>query len=382
MRDLLFPSTPALTGALREAARAAARAFAAECRAIGRMYDAADPDQREFVHGEVACVLHLAPVTALHRSTTALSVLAQPRLLAALEDGRLGVPHALAVLDEISHLDPPHAATVLDAVLDPALGDEPTATAGELRGACRRAAIRVCPDTARRRHAAARRTAGVRGRPGRDGMGQVVIDCTATQMATALAAIDGRAAAMAADGSFDDPDLTVGQQRVAAFLHAIGCDRTRVSAVVECPVDTAVDLHALSAAPVWTVDVRLPAAVALGLSDHPALLVGYGPLDADQARALLPSADLVRACVDRTTGEVLAVDPPRRPPRRRPRASPGTARPPAHRPPTTGPPGRGDHPIEPAAAPDTRPGRLRARTAGELRAALVELATTSGTWTR
>jgi ABC-2 type transport system ATP-binding protein len=47
----------------------------------------------------------------------------------------------------------------------------------------------------------------------------VVIDCTAVQMATALAAIDGRAAAMSFQA---DPEtgqeLTVGQRRVAAFL--------------------------------------------------------------------------------------------------------------------------------------------------------------------
>jgi hypothetical protein len=56
----------------------------------------------------------------------------------------------------------------------------------------------------------------------------------------------------------------------------------------------------------------MPIAVALGLSDHPALLAGYGPIGADQARALLPQADLVRACVDATTGEVLAVEQPLR----------------------------------------------------------------------
>jgi hypothetical protein len=63
---------------------------------------------------------------------------------------------------------------------------------------------------------------------------------------------------------------------------------------------------------VWSVDVGCPIAVALGLSDHPAVLTGYGPIGADQARALLPQADLVRACVDSRTGEVLAVEPPAR----------------------------------------------------------------------
>ena len=136
-------------------------------------------------------------------------------------------------------------------------------------------------------------------------MADLVLGCTAVQGATVLAALRGRAAAM----SFTD-DLTEGQKQIAALLHALGCERVSVQAVIECPVERAVDLHAAANTPVWSLDVRLPAAVALGLIDHPGLLAGYGPIGADQARALLPQADLVRACVDATTGEVLAVDAP------------------------------------------------------------------------
>ena len=303
MRDLLFPSSPAHRRSLRQGARQQAAGFVQECRAIVGMLESAAPDQREFVAGEVACELHVSPATAMRRVSTALSLVAQPRLTAALENGRLLVGHALAVLSEVEHLDPPVAARVLDDVLGE--GDEDR-TPGELRAAVRRAVIVVDADSARRRHAEAKRSAGVQGRPGLDGMAQIVIDCTATEMATALAAVRGRAAAM----TFDDPELTAGQREVAAFLHALGCDRTNVQAVLECPVERATDLHALGQAGVWTVDVRMPVAVALGLSDHPAVLAGYGPIGADEARALLPQADLVRACVDATTGEVLAVDRP------------------------------------------------------------------------
>ncbi len=306
MRDLLFPSTPALSGALRAGAQAQAVGFVRECRAIVRMVETAEPEQREFVAGEVACVLHVSPHTAIGRVATALRLFAQPRLVDALEDGRLLVGHALAVLAEIEHLAPPHAALVLDDVLGLSGQDAVEQTPGELRAAVKRAAIRVDADAARKRHDAARRTAGVRGRPGVDGMAQLVVDCTATQMATALACIHGRSAAM----SFDDPDLTLGQQDVAALLHALGCERVQVQAVLECPVERAVDLHALAGSGVWSVDVRMPIAVALGLSDHPALLAGYGPIGAREARALLPQADLVRACVDSATGEVLAVERP------------------------------------------------------------------------
>ena len=279
--------------------------FVLECRAMVAMLTEAREDEKDFVHGDVAGTLHLAPRTAESRLATALELMAQPRLVTALEDGRLGVGHAMALLQEISHLSPPLAAQVLEALLGDG-EDEIDATAGVLRAAARKAAITLDAEAARKRHEEAKKNAGVRGRPTVDGMGQVVIDCTATEAATIVAAVRQRADAM----PFDDPELSAGQQQVAALLHVLGCDRIGVQAVLECPVERAVDLHAMARAGVWSLDVRMPVAVALGLSDHPALLAGYGPIGADQARALLPTADLVRACVDSRTGEVLAVDRP------------------------------------------------------------------------
>jgi hypothetical protein len=183
VRDLLFPTSPAQRRALREGARLQAVGFVQECRAIAEMVHAAAPDQREFVAGEVACELHLSPATAQRRMDTALSLLGQPRLVAALEQGRLLVGHALAVLSEVEHLEAPLAARVLDAVLGVGVEER---TPGELRAAVRRAVIVVDAEAARRRHAQARRTAGVQGRSGVDGMAQLVIDCTAVEMATAL----------------------------------------------------------------------------------------------------------------------------------------------------------------------------------------------------
>jgi hypothetical protein len=301
----LFPASPVHRRALVEAAWMQARGFVLECRAIAAMFESAPDDEREFVHGDVAGTLHLAPRTAQDKLGTALGLMAQPRLVVALEQGRLGVGHAMALLHEVSHLSPPVAAQVLVAVLGE--GEEQIeATAGELRAAAKKAAITLDAGAARKRHEEAKKSAGVRGRPTVDGMGQVVTDRTAVQAATIVAAIGQRADAMA----FDDPELTQGQKQVAALLHALGCERVGVQAVLECPVERAVDLHAAARSGVWGLDVRMPVAVAVGLSDHPAVLAGYGPIGADQARALLPRADLVRACVDADTGEVLTVDRP------------------------------------------------------------------------
>ena len=279
--------------------------FVLECRAMVAMFTQAPTDEQDFVHGDIAGTLHLAPRTAESKLGTALELMAQPRLVDALEQGRLGVGHAMALLQEISHLSPPVAAQVLGAVLGDS-EDEIDATAGELRAAAKKAAISIDAEAARKRHEQAKKSAGVRGRPTVDGMGQVTIDCTATEAATIVAAVRQHADAM----TFEDPELTAGQQQVAALLHVLGCDRIAVQAVLECPVERAVDLNAAARSGVWSLDVRMPIAVALGLSDHPALLAGYGPIGADQARALLPTADLVRACVDSRTGEVLTVDRP------------------------------------------------------------------------
>ena len=55
-------------------ARAQAVGFVQECRAIVRMVETASPEQREFVAGEVACVLHVSPHTALGRVSTEMSL--------------------------------------------------------------------------------------------------------------------------------------------------------------------------------------------------------------------------------------------------------------------------------------------------------------------
>jgi hypothetical protein len=139
--------------AVRTAARSAALAFVAEQKAVVALFDAAAPEQREFVSGEVACLLHVSPMTGADRLTQALRVMAFPRLVTALEHGLLGVTHALALLAEVEHLDASHAAAVLDAVLG-----EPTdehgrldATPSQLRAVARRAAIVLDPELARRR---------------------------------------------------------------------------------------------------------------------------------------------------------------------------------------------------------------------------------------
>ena len=56
------------------------------------------------------------------------------------------------------------------------------------------------------------------------------------------------------------------------------------------------------------VVIHVPVATALGISDAPGTVDRYGPISADTVRRLLPDARLRKACVDATTGRILAVD--------------------------------------------------------------------------
>ena len=56
------------------------------------------------------------------------------------------------------------------------------------------------------------------------------------------------------------------------------------------------------------VQVVVPVAVALGISDEPCELVGYGPISAEHGRELLADAELRKVCVDTRTGQVVATD--------------------------------------------------------------------------
>lgn len=98
MRDLLFPTSAVHLRALSEAARMQALGFVLECRAMVAMFTEAPQDERDLVHGDIAGTLHLAPRTAESKLATALDLMAQPRLVDALEQGRLGVGHAMALL--------------------------------------------------------------------------------------------------------------------------------------------------------------------------------------------------------------------------------------------------------------------------------------------
>ena len=117
----------------------------------------ADPHLAEHVADEVAMVLTLTARAAGKLTDFALSLARLPKTRAALRAGDIDAPKASVIIDELAGLDGPHAARVEASVI----GNAPRQTTGELRRASRRAVIAADPDAARRRKEKAARDARV-----------------------------------------------------------------------------------------------------------------------------------------------------------------------------------------------------------------------------
>jgi hypothetical protein len=119
----------------------------------------------EFIAAEVAMALTLTRVAAETQLGLALDLAARPATAAALETGQIDLPRARVILDGISALSEEHAAAVEAAVLPAAPGQ----TTGQLRSTVTRAALELDPQAARRRREQAQRGARVECWTGPDG---------------------------------------------------------------------------------------------------------------------------------------------------------------------------------------------------------------------
>ncbi|MCW2607614.1 MAG: endonuclease [Frankiales bacterium] len=209
-----------------------------------------------------------------------------PLTLERLEQGELAVHQAQVVVGETRELTPEVCAEVERRVLLRA----PELCPADLRRLVRRTVLEVDADEQARRAAEAVQRRRVWVKPVEDGMALLCALLPAEQAQRAYAGLTEQAreaGRAASDGRCAD----------------------------ELRADVLVDLLAGGASPgsgrPLQVVVHVPLAVAVGLSDAPGELEGYGPLSASHARRLLDGAVLRRACVDPETGEVWAVDEPR-----------------------------------------------------------------------
>lgn len=329
-----------------EADEQQARVWLSRCELIVRGYAlAAAAGRAEFVTCEMAATFHLDERTASGQLVEARQLLELPALIEAVQDGRLRLPHARALLDELRPLEPALAARVLDDTL-PRVSDQPPAN---IRKITRRSILRADPAAAerRRRHATAGRSAFLRPLP--DGMCDLTLNLRAETalrihgLASAATAVEdgsGRTAdARRADWiveqilrgsartSTGPSSTTAGSTTAGSADKTGGADETGGAAGAADAGGTGAGgsdagdsgvaayggglggdaLDGRRRRPcqaLITMDVR----TALGLDDEPCELAGYGPITAQHGRELLATAELRKVCLDPITGQVLHVD--------------------------------------------------------------------------
>jgi hypothetical protein len=244
-----------------------------------------------------------------------------PRTHAALAAGTLFVPQARVIVQETRDLSADLCAKVEAAIV-------PTAaryTAGDLRRRVQRAVIAVDPGDAQQRHERAKDDRGVDWQPRSEGMVALQAEMTAVQgrrFDTDLTALLGRTTVA------PDDVRTETQRRLDLLADLPGLalealDRLH-GVLPPLGIPSLLDaFHADSSTPVSTrssrrrrrrtqVVIEVPVATAVGLTDGPVHLDGYGWITAQQGLALIPHAELRHACVD-TTGRMVHLGEPTTP---------------------------------------------------------------------
>ena len=158
-------SDDALIGLMTAWRRLASWAAAGEAAAIAELSQrrlaevaaGADPRLAEHVGDEIAPPLTLTMRGADLLLSFATRLEALPLTRSALAAGEIDRAKAQVIVDEVTGLDPAHAAAVEAAVI----GQAPGQTTGQLRAATRRAVLAADPGAARRRREAAQREARV-----------------------------------------------------------------------------------------------------------------------------------------------------------------------------------------------------------------------------
>lgn len=228
----------------------------------------------------------------------ALMFVSHPATLAAVDDRRLPLRHARALMDVLEQLPPELADRVEDVVL-PTLVEGPGRPPARVRDLARREALKLDKDAAVRRRQSAARKRHVRLRDAGDGMVEMVLLMRAEQGLQVLHRAERQTQHDDASGRTRD------QRRLDWMVDTLLDDAAagRPRDVVAAPSSALVP-DGRRRRPVQAL-VHVPVVTALGLADEPCELQEIGPVDADHGRLLLSVAELRKVCVDAATGQVL-----------------------------------------------------------------------------
>jgi len=246
------------------------------------------PEQHRGMVAEVAIARHVSVITAEALMSDAYLLATQhPATMAALREGRLGLPAARAIVRETSHLEPDQLEEADRLIAEEAVDVLP----GKVRALAERRIACLDPSAVHRRRQEAIAERHVR--------------------------LTDVGAGMANLGAYVPAELGVAciesLRGAAVKARAAGDKRTLGQLMTDRLVSRVTGLDDAAVPPVH-VNLVMSDSTLLGLDDSPAHLTGCGPLPASVARHLATSGSswLSRLLTDPIDGTVRAVDSRRR----------------------------------------------------------------------
>ena len=289
-----------LIGVLRAARRLASWSAALELAAVTDLATRREAEAAgagscapgEHIGDEIAAALTLTARAADVLLDLATALRRLPATMAGLAGGRIDRYRAAVIADEVAGLGDEHATAVEQQILD----DAPGQTTGQLRAAARRAVLAADPAAARERKERACRDARVERWD--EHAGTAALAGRDLPPADVLAA-DHNLSAMASSLRQAGVSGTMDQLRAKVYLalltgQPITALTGRETSIGGSSAGTGPGGSGhgepvpgtCGHGPLGTVNLTMPLATWLGLSDAPGHAAGYGPLDAADSRDL------------------------------------------------------------------------------------------------
>jgi hypothetical protein len=231
---------------------------------------------------ELEFLLKLSPTRSRNLVGRAMQLQSLPTTMAALKAGAVSLECAHAVADETALLEPEHKRAVEERIFPAATGH----TEPRIKRAVRTAILEIDPELVRQRHEAEKRRRDVRLSTCPFGMSRLTAYLSAAEAQAIAGIVTAQAKTLKGDGR------NWGERKADAFKEFFLGSKTGAKNGPRPRVST-------------QIRVVIPAGTALGLTDEPGFLAGYGPIPADLARDLAQDGTWRRLLTDPVSGEVL-----------------------------------------------------------------------------
>ncbi|MBD8536593.1 hypothetical protein PlfCFBP13513_09485 [Plantibacter flavus] len=220
-----------------------------------------------------------------------------PAVLASLEAGRISARHAQVITDQLCDVPPAGRAAFLEAVLPVA----ERMTAARLKGRARVLRERLHPESITARAVRSEADRRVEFEPAADGMAWVHLFTTAPIAQGITERVEAAAAESRAAGDTRTCAQLQADALAALALTGVTPEDVMFSPVLPHPIEVQEHIKP-------TVQITVPALSMAGVSDAPATLDGYGPIDPETAARIAVNApSFTRILVQPETGALLSV---------------------------------------------------------------------------